>query len=253
MPTAEDEDVTSEPLADGRVIYISRHSRFGTDAVLLASFAEPRRVDHAVDLCSGGGIIPLLWLDGDAPADVTGVEIQPECCALAERSIAANGDRARFRMIQGDLRRVEEWLPRERYTLVTCNPPYFAVGSGFDSKTEQRRIARSEELCNSGDVCRAARYLLQYGGRLCVCQRPERLTDVICAMRENGIEPKRLRLVQQREDSVPWLALLEGRRGGRPGLKCLPTLTVEGSDGKYTSQMKEIYGRYGESSKWRDS
>ncbi|MBQ1412345.1 MAG: hypothetical protein IIY93_04045 [Clostridia bacterium] len=112
MPTAEDEDVTSEPLADGRVIYISRHSRFGTDAVLLASFAEPRRVDHAVDLCSGGGIIPLLWLDGDAPADVTGVEIQPECCALAERSIAANGDGARFRMIQGDLRRVEEWLPR---------------------------------------------------------------------------------------------------------------------------------------------
>ena len=146
MPTEQNEEVTAEPLADGRVIYISRHSRFGTDAVLLAAFAAPRRVDRAVDLCCGGGIIPLLWLGGDAPADVTGVEIQPECCALAERSIAANGDRARFRMIQGDLRRVEEWLPRERYTLVTCNPPYFAVGSGFDSKTQQRRIARSAAL-----------------------------------------------------------------------------------------------------------
>ncbi len=235
------------------MIYVSPNARFGTDAVLLAGFANPKRIDRAVDLCSGGGIIPLLWLSGDGPAEVIGVEIQAECCELARRSIAANGDGERFRVVQADLREIAQHLPREHYSLITCNPPYFTAGSGFVNKTEARTIARSEQLCNAEDMCRAAYYLLKYGGRLCVCQRPERLADVICAMREVGIEPKIMRLVQQRRDSVPWLVLVEGRRGGRPGLKCLPTLLVEDADGGYTAEMKEIYGRYGDASKWQDN
>ena len=247
-------DCAKEPLAGGRIIYVSRNSRFGTDAVLLADFASPKRIDTAVDLCTGGGIIPLLWLCGDAPrAKVTGVEIQPECCRLARMSIEENRDGDRFDVIECDLRQVDEFLPRERFSLVTCNPPYFAVGSGFESKTEGRTIARNEVMCDSYDVCRAARYLLKYGGRLCICQRPERLTDVICAMREQQIEPKRIRLVQQRAGSEPWLVLVEGRRGGKPGVRFLPVLSVEDSCGGYSDEMREIYGRYGEKAKWQDN
>ncbi|MBQ9902709.1 MAG: tRNA1(Val) (adenine(37)-N6)-methyltransferase [Clostridia bacterium] len=243
-----------EPLAGNRVIYVSPHSRFGTDAVLLADFASPRRNDIAADLCTGGGIIPLLWLSGDAPrAKVTGLELQGECCALARMSIEANGDSDRFEVIEGDLREAEKYLPREKCSLVTCNPPYFPAGSGFANKSEERTIARSEVMCDSYDVCRAARYLLKYGGRLCLCQRPERLTDVICAMREQGIEPKKLRLVQQRAGSEPWLVLAEGRRGGKPGVKFLPVLTVEDGNGNYSDEMRNIYGRYGDKSKWQDN
>ncbi len=247
-------DCTSEPLAGGRIIYVSKNSRFGTDAVLLADFASPKRIDRAVDLCTGGGIIPMLWLCGDAPGgQVIGVELQHECCELARRSIEANGDGERLAVMEGDLRRIEEYLPRERFSLVTCNPPYFAAGSGFANKSESRTIARSETMCNSSDVCRAARYLLKFGGRLCVCQRPERLTDVICAMRENLIEPKRIRLVQQRPAAEPWLVLVEGRRGGRPGVKFLPVLMVENGSGGYSDEMREIYGRYGDQSKWQEN
>ncbi len=247
-------ECTREPLAGGRGIYVSRDCRFGTDAVLLADFASPRRDDRAVDLCSGGGIIPLLWLCGDAPAGkVTGVEIQRGCCELARRSIAENGDGDRFEMIEGDLREAERFLPREKCSLVTCNPPYFPAGSGFASRSGCRAIARSDEMCRSDDVCRAARYLLKYGGRLCLCQRPERLTDVVCAMRAQGIEPKRIRVVQQRPGSVPWLILVEGRRGGGPGVRFLPTLLVERPDGSLSDEMRAIYGRYGEKAKWQDN
>lgn len=247
-------EYSKEPLAGNRVIYVSRNSRFGTDAVLLADFASPRRSDIAADLCTGGGIIPLLWLCGDAPhAKVMGLEIQSECCALARMSIAENGDSERLDVIEGDLREAEKYLPRERFSLVTCNPPYFAAGAGFANKTEERTIARSEVMCDSYDVCRAARYLLKYGGRLCLCQRPERLTDVICAMRDQGIEPKKVRLVQQRQGSEPWLVLVEGRRGGKPGVKFLPVLLVEDGSGGYSEEMREIYGRYGDKSKWQDN
>ena len=46
---------------------------------------------------------------------------------------------------------------------------------------------------------------------LCICNRPERLADVICSMRANGIEPKRLRTVQKDRSSDPWLILVEGQ------------------------------------------
>lgn len=236
------------------MIYVSEDSRFGTDAVLLANFANPKRIDRAVDLCCGGGIIPLLWLGSEAPrGEVIGVEIQRECCELARRSIEENGDYGRLRIIQADLREISEYLPREKFSLVTCNPPYFQTGSGFVNKSEGRTIARSELMCNSDDVCRAAKYLLKYGGRLCICQRPERIADIICAMRENLIEPKIIQTVQQREHSAPWLVLVEGRRGGKPGVRFLPTIIVEDGDGGYSREMREIYGRYGDASKWLES
>ena len=236
------------------MIFVSKDSRFGTDAVLLADFASPKRIDRAVDLCTGGGIIPLLWLCGDAPREkMIGVEIQRACCELARMSIAANGDGERFDVMECDLRQVENYLPREKFSLVTCNPPYFAAGSGFANKSESRTIARSETMCHSLDVCRAAKYLLKYGGRLCLCQRPERMADVICAMRECLIEPKRIRLVQPRANSEPWLGLVEGRRGGRPGIKFMPTLIVENGSGSYSDEMRQIYGRYGDEAKWQEN
>lgn len=50
-----------------------------------------------------------------------------------------------------------------------------------------------------------------------MCQRPERLGDVMESMRKFDIEPKTLRLVQQRVSKAPKLFLLEGRRGGKRG------------------------------------
>ena len=83
--------------------------------------------------------------------------------------------------------------------------------------------------------------LLRYGGRFCLCQRPERLCDVFCAMRESGIEPKRLRMVQKRPDTAPWLALIEGRRGGRPFLTVEPPLMVQDDAGGFSPEMRRIY------------
>ena len=66
----------------------------------------------------------------------------------------------------------------------------------------------------------------------------------MAAFRENGVEPKRLRLVEQRQGSAPMLFLLEGRRGGRPGLEILPTLRIEAAGGVFSPEMLEIYGDY---------
>ncbi len=65
------------------------------------------------------------------------------------------------------------------------------------------------------------------------------------SMRRFGIEPKRLRLVQQRRTKAPKLFLLEGRRGGKRGfLDVLPTLFIEDENGGFSEEMLAIYGDY---------
>ena len=94
------------------------------------------------------------------------------------------------------------------------------------------RIARHETLCEIGDICAAAARLLRFGGRLCLCHRPERLTDLLCALRVCGLEPKRLQLAAHALDRPPSLVLVEAVRQGRPGLEVLPALYRAGPGGR---------------------
>ena len=47
---------------------------------------------------------------------------------------------------------------------------------------------------------------------------PDRLPDLFSAMREAGIEPKRTTVVSADPAAKPSLVLVEGRRGGAPGM-----------------------------------
>lgn len=50
---------------------------FGTDALLLGRFAQPRRDERALDLCSGCGIVALLWHDAGHRGPCTALEFDP--------------------------------------------------------------------------------------------------------------------------------------------------------------------------------
>lgn len=235
-----------ESIAAHLRLCVTPQHKFGTDAFLLSDFARPRKTDLACDLCAGCGIVGALWFRSPeaAPAKVYAVELQPEAVAQMHCSINEGGLPAdRFVPVCADLCELSALtavLPAGRLGLVTCNPPYQAAGHGILSETESDRLARHETGCTLADVCAAAARLLRFGGRLCVCHRPERLADIICAMRDAGLEPKRLRMVQQRIDSCPWLVLVEGRQGGKPSMVVEPPLIVEGPEG-FSPEMLRIY------------
>jgi len=226
------------------VVCTDRVHRFGTDAFALAGFARCGPGDTVCDLGSGCGIIPLLLLGGPTPpAEVYGLELQPAAVELMRCAVETNGLAGRFVPVQGDLRCPPEGFPRARADLVVCNPPYFRPGEGFDSPVEGRRLARHEYGFTLEDLCASAAKMLRYGGRLALCHRPWRLCDLMCAMRAAGLEPKRLRMVQQRAASAPWLVLCEGRLGGAPGLEVLPPLVIEHPRGGFSDEMLALYGK----------
>ena len=97
-----------------------------------------------------------------------------------------------------------------------------------------------------------ARFALRFGGRLCLCLRPERLAEALSLFRSFGLEPKRLRLVQQRKDKPPSLFLLECRSGGKTGLAVEPVLLLEQDGGGYSEALEKIYGDYRANAGWKN-
>lgn len=235
-------NMKKEPLGEFS-IYVTKEHTFGTDAVLLSDFAGSKKAKRACDLGTGCGIIPLLLLKNKTATMVDGVEIQKNGAEIATENVKLNSLEGSFAVHNRDLKELRGVLPAGEFDLVTCNPPYKAKDTGNPNAGEAERIARHETLCVFRDVVKAAAYLLKFGGRLCVCHRPERLADVICDMRECGIEPKVYREVIQREGLEPWLILVEGRLGGKMGMTVMPPLYVE-KDGLLSDEMMEIYGDY---------
>lgn len=211
-------------------IIVSEEHRFGTDAFLLAEYASPKRKDLVCDLCSGCGIIPLLFCKErkQMPKKVYGVELQNEAAKLFSRSIEHNGLIERVFAINADLRRLNETeLQRESFDMVTINPPYFKANSGEKKLSEQQAIARHEICCTPKDFVIAADYLLKYGGMLKLCHVPERLCDIMTMLREHKLEPKNLTLVQNLYGQKPWLFLLSAKKGGSAGMTIETKLLTE--------------------------
>lgn len=223
-------------------LVVSKQHTFGTDAMLLASFANPKRNDVACDFGTGCGIIPFLWVRDQKCRDISAVEIQENACNQVKRSIILNGT-DKITLYNRDLKNLEGFSFGS-FDLVTMNPPYKIENGGIKNEETSATIARHETFCNMNDIAKSASKLLRFGGKFCICHRPERVFDAMVSMRENGIEPKRLRFVSKKGDTQPWLVLIEGKRGAKNGLKVEKPFIAYNDDGTLTDEMLEITEKY---------
>ncbi len=219
-------------------LIVSPEHTFGTDACLLAAFALPKKNEAVLDLGTGCGVIPFWWRSRGVER-VTALEIQPAAVEMLQRSCRLSEER-NVDVVLGDLRDARALFSAGRFDKVTMNPPYTKEGHGLQSAEDADRTARHETSATLPEVAAAASYLLRFGGSFCLCLRPQRLTDAFFALRNAGIEPKRLRLVAKNAESAPWLFLLEGKKGRAPGLTVEPTFCMYGPDGNLTEEARRI-------------
>lgn len=214
--------------------------RPGTDSFLLSSLPRLKRNLRVCDLGSGAGLLGLLLLQREPSLTVTGLERSPAAVELAERCAAENGLSGRLISHCMDLRDAPERFASGAFDLIITNPPYY---DGVPPSGDARRLARHESACTLSEIVRTAAYLLRWGGAFCLVHKPERLADLICALRGFRCEPKRLRIVQERPGAAPSLILLEARRGGNPGLSIGAPLILRRPDGAPTPELDAIYFR----------
>ena len=221
----------------------SDHFRFGTDSVLLGNFVSLSGAKRAIDLGCASGVISLLMLARSSTLHVTGIEINPEAAALARENMAHNVLSERSTIVCGDIREIRSLLRAGSFDIVVSNPPYYAVDRGDVSPDEDRAKARGEVACTMDELCAAASFLCRWDGKFAVVYRPDRLPELFDAMKKHGIEPKRMRVVSHNVTAAPSLVLVEGRRGGKPGLRMERGLFLKNPDGTDTDEIKEIYRR----------
>lgn len=212
-----------------------------TDSVLLAHFASGARAKSVIDLGCGAGVLTVLLSEYLPGAVVRGIEIQPAAAELCRANMAENGFDAGG-IVNMDMRLCRESFAAGSFDMVVSNPPYFPVKSGYLAPVEGRAIARDERFCSLNELCETAGYLCRWGGSFMLVHRPERLSEIFCALTKFGLEPKRLRLVQYSAVKAPNLALIEARRGGKPGMSIeAPLILTE--NGADTPEIKKIYHR----------
>ena len=215
---------------------------YGIDAVLLASSARVKEGERALDFCTGSGIVPILLKAKTRGRHFTGLEIQHDSADMARRSVEYNGLEEWIDIVEGDVCRTEEYFPAASFQAVTCNPPYMTGNHGLTNANRAKMIARHEVLCSFEDIAKAAARVLEPGGRFYLVHRPFRLAEIMFALKQRGLEPKRMQLVYPFVDKEPNLVLLEAVKGGKPRITVEKPLIVYERPGVYTEDIRILYG-----------
>jgi tRNA1Val (adenine37-N6)-methyltransferase len=218
--------------------------RFSLDPLLLCAFAEIGESARVVDLGTGSGIIPQLLAKKGKGREWLGVEVQPAMVERARRSVSLNGLQERVRIELGDVRHLMVGWQGQSFDVVVTNPPYRPPKRGRVSPGAERGLARFELAGGLTEFLCAAAFLLKNGGRFYIVHLAERLAELLDEMRGHRLEPKRLRLVHSRPGEAAQLALVEGRKDGRPGMVVEAPLVVyrEGAGRDYNEEVRRILG-----------
>lgn len=225
---------------DIKLIQRTEGLTFGTDALLLAGYIDSR-YKSALELGAGSGIISMLTLSRGKTERVTALEIQREYAELCKRNAELNGFDTSLDAVCEDVRSYR-YRSDELYDAVFTNPPYMKTDSGKRCEYDEKNIARHEVNGDIRDFCQCAMKNMRYGGDFYAVYRPDRLCDLLCAMRETRLEPKRITFVHADRASEASMALVKARYGGKSGAYLTPPLIIyrDIAHREYTDEMNYI-------------
>lgn len=216
---------------------------FGTDAFLLASFIKQQKNSVAVELGGGTGIISLLCASREKFKTIYCAEIQESFANIIDRNTKLNYLDGKVISLCSDIRELKSASIGCEVDAVFSNPPYMKTDSGKRNEFDEKYIARHEVCGDISDFCSCAKRLLKHGGFFYCVWRPDRLVDLVCAMRENSLEPKEICFVHANTKSEPSIVLIKAKKGASSGsVICKPLFLNEDDNSKMlTERAKKIY------------
>lgn len=214
--------------------------RFTTDAVLLANFCRDMTGKFCVEFGSGSGVISILLAHKKHPEHILAMEIQPQLCDMASRSVAYNNLK-NVTVVCCDLKNAAEYLSRS-VDAVVCNPPYRKVGSGEMQQNDRIAICRHEIKATLSDIVQSASKILNNRGSLYMVHQAGRLCEIVTVCAEYDIAVKEILPVCPRQGKPPNLVLIRGVKKGRSDCVLHAPMYVCDERGEYTPQAKAWYG-----------
>ncbi|MCL2630407.1 MAG: tRNA1(Val) (adenine(37)-N6)-methyltransferase [Firmicutes bacterium] len=223
---------------DLKIIQDKAGYTFTMDSVLLANRARANYGDRIIDLGTGSGVIPLLLSYKTTAKEIFGIEIQERLHDMASRSVLLNGLENRIKILNCDIKNAVKSFGKECFDMVVSNPPYMKFGGGEFSEKD---ICKREVLITLNEIIAVASQLLKFGGNFFIVYKAERLTDLMCALRENNLEPKRITPVQPTPKKQIDTVIIEAKKQAQAGLILEKPLLVFDENGEYSEEIKRIY------------
>lgn len=226
---------------DLKLIQNKNGYKFSTDSVILANFGHAKPNDVYLDLCSGSGVVAILFSCKNNIKKSYALELQPQLADMAKRSVEYNDLSDKIEVVNNDLARLDKIFCCEQVDVITVNPPYNEVGQ--TSELDEIAIATHEIKTNLETIAKMSSKVLKFGGKLYMVHRADRLASIVYELKKYKLEPKVLRVVYPKEGKEPNLVLVEAKKGAKAGIKIMQPLILNNPDGTETDELKQIYSR----------
>lgn len=215
--------------------------KVGTDAILLAVWADVGAAQSILDVGSGSGIISLL-LASRCNARIHAVETD-EASVKESSENFSNSTFSQQMSVQKIGFSEYADTSTHRYDLIVSNPPFF-TNHRFKPKKESRKNARHVDTLNFRQLCEGVSKLLNPAGRFCcVIPQVEQKCFLETASRFQLHLQKQLNIVPVRNQKANRVNLQFGFQ--KPEEIITETFTIRENDFTFTAQhinfLKDFY------------
>ncbi|MGJ8587855.1 MAG: tRNA1(Val) (adenine(37)-N6)-methyltransferase [Yoonia sp.] len=249
------EDLTKDDFLGGKIAIWQpkRGYRAGVDPVLLAASVPAKAGQTVLELGCGVGTASLCLAARVPDLRATGVEVQSDYAALAQRN--ANENALPLTVVTADLRALPADLRQERFDHVIMNPPYFDRAAGTASYDTGKDIAFAGNTPLQAWLDVGARRVGPRG-YLTLIQRMERLPEALDAL-AGRLGAIIVRPVAGRANRAPELFLLQARQEGKTPFRMAPTLIMHngeahlGDQESYTPEVARVLRNGADLPIWR--
>lgn len=211
--------------------------RIGGDSVLLAATIPARAGDHVLDVGCGSGAISLCLASRVEGISVTGLELQPELFAISSENVRRNNLGDQISIVEGDLARAPQTLPRNSFDHVVTNPPYLDESLASPPPNAQKAKAHMESHIGLRDWVRLSLKFLKPMGWIHVIQRADRLNDILAGL-DGRAGDITIYPLWPRVGQAARRVIVRARKGGKGALQLHPGLVLHRPEGGYTTQAE---------------
>ena len=213
------------------IMQIKDGFKFSLDSLLLAEFVKIKKDDKKIlDMCTGNAPVPLV-LSLKTNTEIVGFEIQKEISELALESVKINGLEKNIRIINDDIKNINNYFESNTFDIITCNPPYFKTKEdGYRNKNDFLTLARHEIAIDLETIFKIASKYLKDNKAFYLVHRVERLDDIIVLARENKMNVKELQFISTKKEKAANTILVKCVKNGKPGIKLRKEICVDNLD-----------------------
>ena len=212
---------------------------FTSDSVLLANFVKTKKNDVCVEIGTGSGIISILVNYKTNPKKIYAFEMQHDYALLAKKNLDYNKIN-NIEIIESKIQNFKQFI-NFNVDVVFCNPPYYKNETCQKSEDESIAMCKHESFLPLDELVDCACKMLKFKGKFFIVYPANRVCELIYKLKQHKLEPKKIFFAQPTIAKEANTVYIECIKGGKEGVKVLPTLITNTLDGDYVQTIQKLY------------